>query len=240
MVPLAEMPALIAELLAFDGSPRRGRGDGGAGLRRRPRARLLRERLRDAHRRSGGAAHRRALRHHGPDRDPARDRLSVAYAVGQPFIGPYGDAVGKVRVIRWCVAILVVGHAICAIAPSFETLLLLRGLTGIAGGGIIPVCLAVVGDRIPIERRQIVMGRFLTMLIIGQMAGATSAGLSPTRSRGGRASRPPPWSRSRPASRSPIRGFATSIRRARSGSANCRRATASCSRTRRPRSSTPS
>lgn len=103
--------------------------------------------------------------------------FSVAYAVGQPFIGPYGDAVGKVRVIRWCVAILVVGHAICAIAPSFETLLLLRGLTGIAGGGIIPVCLAVVGDRIPIERRQIVMGRFLTMLIIGQMAGATSAGL---------------------------------------------------------------
>ncbi len=102
--------------------------------------------------------------------------FSVGYAVIQPLLGPYGDSVGKIRVINGCLVLLMGFHALCALAPTFESLLVFRVCAGIVGGGVIPVCLAVVGDRIAFERRHLVLSRVLLAIILGQMSGALTSG----------------------------------------------------------------
>jgi predicted MFS family arabinose efflux permease len=103
--------------------------------------------------------------------------FSICYAVGQPFLGPIADAVGKARTILVSIAALAVMLVACALAGDFETLFILRMLMGIFAGGIIPVAMAAIGDRAPMSERQVALGRFLTIMIVGQTAGATASGV---------------------------------------------------------------
>ena len=65
----------------------------------------------------------------------------------------------------------------CAVAPDIGCLFGLRMLAGAAAGGCIPLSLALLGDRVPMERRQVAIGRFLVAVILGQLSGSTFAGL---------------------------------------------------------------
>lgn len=103
--------------------------------------------------------------------------FSFAYAVGQPFLGPIADAVGKLRTISVCLGLLVVFSIAAIFAPTFEALTVIRAITGIVSGGVIPVAMAAIGDRAPMAERQIMLGRFLVIMIVGQMAGAACSGL---------------------------------------------------------------
>jgi MFS transporter, YNFM family, putative membrane transport protein len=103
--------------------------------------------------------------------------FSICYAVGQPFLGPIADAVGKARTILVSVAALVVMLVACAMAGNFETLFVLRMLMGVFAGGIIPIAMAAIGDRAPMSERQVALGRFLTIMIVGQTAGAAASGV---------------------------------------------------------------
>ena len=55
--------------------------------------------------------------------------------------------------------------------------MVLRVLTGAAGGGIFPTTLALFGDRVPLAERQVAISRFLACAIVGQMVGGAMAGL---------------------------------------------------------------
>lgn len=103
--------------------------------------------------------------------------FSVAYAVGQPFLGPIADAVGKARTIFFSLSALTAMLAACAAAWSFEALFVMRTAMGVFAGGIIPVAMAAIGDRAPVAERQVALGRFLTIMIVGQTAGAALSGL---------------------------------------------------------------
>jgi predicted MFS family arabinose efflux permease len=103
--------------------------------------------------------------------------FSIAYALGQPFLGPIADAVGKARTILVCLAIVAGLMLAAALAGSFEALFAVRMLMGVFAGGIIPVAMAAIGDRAPMAERQVVLGRFLTIMIVGQTAGATLSGI---------------------------------------------------------------
>jgi YNFM family putative membrane transporter len=103
--------------------------------------------------------------------------FSICYAVGQPFLGPIADAMGKARTILVSVAALAVMLVACALAGNFETLFVLRMLMGVFAGGIIPIAMAAIGDRAPISERQVALGRFLTIMIVGQTAGAAASGV---------------------------------------------------------------
>lgn len=103
--------------------------------------------------------------------------FSVFYAIGQPFLGPIADSVGKVRTILTCLLVLLVLSCGVAFALNFPMLVIARAATGIAAGGIIPVSMALIGDRAPMTERQIVLGRFLVIMLLGQMAGATTSGI---------------------------------------------------------------
>eukprot|EP01042_Synura_sphagnicola_P017632 gene17632-22287_t len=50
-------------------------------------------------------------------------------------------------------------------------------VAGIAAGGIIPVARAAIGARAPMAERQVMLGRFLVLMIVGQMVGAACSGL---------------------------------------------------------------
>lgn len=106
--------------------------------------------------------------------------FSFAYAIGQPFLGPVADSLGKLRTISTCLLLLAVLSAAAAFAWSFETLTVMRTAAGIVAGGVIPAAMAAIGDRAPMAERQVQLGRFLVLMIVGQMAGAACSGLIAT------------------------------------------------------------
>ncbi|MBP0651588.1 MFS transporter, partial [Mycobacterium tuberculosis] len=65
-----------------------------------------------------------------------------------------------------------------ALAPDFPTMMAARVLSGAIGGGIIPLGIAMVGDLVPLERRQVVISRFMTAVIVGQITGAVLTGVA--------------------------------------------------------------
>ena len=114
--------------------------------------------------------------------DPARVALlatcfALPYALVQPVLGPVADALGKRRVIAFALAFQALFLMASALAPSLLVLMVLRVLTGAAGGGIFPITLALFGDRVPIAQRQVAISRFLAFAIAGQMVGGAAAGL---------------------------------------------------------------
>ncbi|HEV2556121.1 MAG TPA: MFS transporter [Bosea sp. (in: a-proteobacteria)] len=106
--------------------------------------------------------------------------FSLAYALGQPFLGPVADAIGKIRTILTCLIALALFSTVAALSQSYEIMTAVRAITGIAAGGIIPIAMAAIGDRAPMQERQIALGRFLVLMIIGQMSGSACSGLIAT------------------------------------------------------------
>jgi predicted MFS family arabinose efflux permease len=103
--------------------------------------------------------------------------FSGSYALGQPFLGPIADSVGKLRSITACLAALCLLSVLAAFATGFWTLFALRAAGGVVAGGIVPAAMATIGDRAPMAQRQIMLGRFIVIMIIGQVAGAAFSGL---------------------------------------------------------------
>lgn len=103
--------------------------------------------------------------------------FTFPYALCQPLLGSLGDALGKARIIKVCLAVALVCLVAGAFAPNVETLFAVRIIGGAAGGGIIPLSFAIVGDRFPFEQRQIALSRVLTAIIAGQLTGSLGSGL---------------------------------------------------------------
>lgn len=99
------------------------------------------------------------------------------YALGQPVLGALGDALGKARIIKIALAMLLACLALSAVARSLDMLFVARLVGGAAGGGIIPLAFAIIGDRFPMEERQLALSRVLTAIIAGQLTGSIGAGL---------------------------------------------------------------
>ena len=103
--------------------------------------------------------------------------FTLPYALGQPFLGPLGDARGKERVIVLCLAIVALSLLGAALTPSYELLFACRVVGGLAAGGIIPLQLALIGDTSSMATRQVAISRYLVMVVSGQIIGAPMAGL---------------------------------------------------------------
>jgi len=101
----------------------------------------------------------------------------LAHGSVQLVIGPIGDRVGKYRSIALATAGSAVMVALCGLATTLPVLIAARLGSGLATGWIIPLALAFVGDVIPYERRQPVIGRFLSGQILGQLFGQAAGGV---------------------------------------------------------------
>src|SRR3954454_3377297 len=100
--------------------------------------------------------------------------FAIPYAFIQPVLGPVGVALGKERIMKICLAVLVATLIASAMTPNAPMLFGLRMMSGAAG--VIPMVLATIGDRVEMARRQIAISRFLLAVIIGQLSGATLSG----------------------------------------------------------------
>ena len=103
--------------------------------------------------------------------------FAFPYALGQPILGPLGDALGKARVIKWCLMGLTAALALSIVAPSLELLFASRFLAGLAAGGTIPLAIAMVGDRFEMHERQVALSQLLMAMLFGQMIGVIGSGL---------------------------------------------------------------
>ncbi len=105
----------------------------------------------------------------------------TAYAIThgsiQLIIGPVGDRLGKYRVIAAACACTTILVALCGVAQSLSTLAVARLASGAAAGWIIPLAMAFVGDVTPYERRQQVLGSYLSGQILGQLFGQAAGGI---------------------------------------------------------------
>ena len=101
----------------------------------------------------------------------------AAYAVFQLGYGPFGDRLGKVRVIRFTLLVFTVGTGLCAAMPDLTSLIAMRAITGVSGAAVVPMTLAYLGDTIAYERRQQAISVFLSSLVAGVAVSQVLGGL---------------------------------------------------------------
>lgn len=102
--------------------------------------------------------------------------FTAAYGLFQAIHGPVGDRFGKLRVI----ALGLLGAALAALGCAFSRglagLVLMRFLTGMTAGAVIPLSLAFIGDRFSYAGRQALLGRFIAGTLLGQSFGPLIGG----------------------------------------------------------------
>ena len=95
--------------------------------------------------------------------------FTIPYGLLQLVVGPVADRVGKARVLTGALVAYATATAACAFAPNIETLTVLRALSGGASAGLIPVCLAYIGDSTAYHERQVTLSRFLSGVVLAQI-----------------------------------------------------------------------
>lgn len=103
--------------------------------------------------------------------------FAIPYAFVQPVLGATADVLGKTRMMNACMLVLILTSLVSAVATSFPLLLALRVLAGIASGGIFPIALALVGDLVPVAKRQVAIGRLLGAAMAGNLLGVSAGGV---------------------------------------------------------------
>jgi MFS transporter, DHA1 family, inner membrane transport protein len=103
--------------------------------------------------------------------------FTLPYALVQPVLGALADMFSKTRLIAVCMLVVGIATIACGLATNFEMLMVLRVIAGIAAGGVFPIALAVAGDRVPVQQRQVAIGRLLFAAMTGNLLGASGAGV---------------------------------------------------------------
>jgi predicted MFS family arabinose efflux permease len=101
---------------------------------------------------------------------------ALPYALIQPLLGALADMFSKTRLMIICLAVISAATLAGAVIPDFRLLMVTRVLAGLGSGGLVPVAFAIVGDLVPVERRQVAMGRILFAIMSGNLLGALGAG----------------------------------------------------------------
>ncbi|MEO8037457.1 MAG: MFS transporter [Betaproteobacteria bacterium] len=103
--------------------------------------------------------------------------FTFAYGAFQIVHGPLGDRVGKLRLVTVALVLAAIASFGCAVAETLNILAVARFLTGLFSGAVIPLSLAWIGDRVPYEGRQAVLGRFIAGTLLGQSFGPLLGGV---------------------------------------------------------------
>lgn len=114
--------------------------------------------------------------------DPASAAVVVSayalpYAFCQPVLGALGDYYGKGRMLCACLWLLVLTLAATVWSPTLGILIAARFFGGIAGGGIMPIAMAMVGDRATPAERQQKIATYVSFSLLGWIGAAGLAGI---------------------------------------------------------------
>jgi predicted MFS family arabinose efflux permease len=102
---------------------------------------------------------------------------ALTHGTMQFVTGPVADRFGKYRTVALACALSAVTVALCGLAGSLSSLTLARFASGLTVAWILPIGLAYIGDVVPYEQRQQVLGRFLAGQVLGQMFGQAAGGI---------------------------------------------------------------
>ncbi len=99
------------------------------------------------------------------------------YGLNQVILGPVGDRFGKLRVMLGALLGYGLFNLACGFASNLPELTVFRALAGASSAGLIPVCLAYIGDAVPYHLRQVTLSRFLTGAVLAQSLSGPVGGL---------------------------------------------------------------
>ena len=99
------------------------------------------------------------------------------YGLNQVVLGPVGDRFGKLRVMLGALLGYSLFNLACGFAGNLPELTVFRALAGASSAGLIPVCLAYIGDAVPYHLRQVTLSRFLTGAVLAQSLSGPVGGL---------------------------------------------------------------
>lgn len=113
---------------------------------------------------------------------PATTGLSVSMvvlliALASTAYGPLSDLWGRKFVIVVSCALLALPTLLCAIAPTFQTLLIFRGLQGLFIPGLTAVAVAYLGDLVEPGRLGGAVGGWIAANVAGGLAGRVVSGI---------------------------------------------------------------
>ena len=103
--------------------------------------------------------------------------FTFPYALMQPVLGVTGDFFGKTRLMNACVLVMALAALVCAVATNFTLLVAMRILAGLVAGGVFPVAMALLGDLVPINQRQVAIARLLGIALTANVLGASISGM---------------------------------------------------------------
>src|SRR5438105_3891114 len=104
---------------------------------------------------------------------------SLAAAAFALFVGPLSDRVGRKRVLVFGLALFTIASFLTYHVSTFNALIILRAMTGLAAGTLSTSALSFAGDYYPYEQRGRAMGilsmGYFVAFVIGVPAGALAA-----------------------------------------------------------------
>lgn len=113
---------------------------------------------------------------------PATAGLSVSVvvlmiALGSLAVGPLSDRWGRWPVMVGSTLLLAIPTLLCALAPSFEVLLLWRALQGLCIPGLTAIAVAYLGDSLPANQLGRAVGGWIAANVAGGLSGRVVGGL---------------------------------------------------------------
>ena len=103
--------------------------------------------------------------------------FAFPYALIQPVLGVTGDFFGRTRLMNACVLVMAIAALVCAVASNFSLLVAMRIVAGLVAGGVFPVAMALLGDLVPINQRQVAIARLLGIALTANVLGAAISGV---------------------------------------------------------------
>jgi DHA2 family multidrug resistance protein len=100
----------------------------------------------------------------------------VSNAVVLPMSAWLSGVIGRKRFYMSCVALFTVSSLLCGLAPNLPTLIALRVLQGIGGGGLQPSEQAILADTFPPERRGVAFAVYGMAVVLAPAIGPTLGG----------------------------------------------------------------
>ena len=93
--------------------------------------------------------------------------LVLAVAIGSLFYGPLSDRIGRKRVMVGASFLVLIPTLLCAFAPSFAVLVVLRAMQGLLMPGLTSVAIPYVNEEFEGKGRGLAMGIYVSGLTLG-------------------------------------------------------------------------